>query len=107
MWGSFRGVRVSLAKWTNREIQTKADAGVSAALSPHQPALARPAAQYASRLVESGIPLAQVHDLLGHASITTTERYDNQKLENLQAAVLKLEKENVRHERSARAKSAR
>ena len=37
------------------------------------------------------MPLAQVRDLLGHASITTTERYDNQKLEDLQAAVLKLE----------------
>jgi hypothetical protein len=37
------------------------------------------------------VPLAQVRDLLGHASITTTERYDNQKLENLQASVLKLE----------------
>ena len=37
------------------------------------------------------MPLAQVHDLLGHASITTTERYDNQKLESLQAAVLRLE----------------
>jgi integrase len=40
--------------------------------------------EYASRLVERGVPLAQVRDLLGHASITTTERYDNQKLENLQ-----------------------
>src|SRR5207245_5523012 len=48
--------------------------------------------EYASRLVEKGVPLSQVRDLLGHASITTTERYDNQKLENLQAAVLKLEK---------------
>ena len=47
--------------------------------------------EYASRLVERGVPLAQVRDLLGHASITTTERYDNQKLEDLQAAVLKLE----------------
>jgi integrase len=47
--------------------------------------------EYASRLVERGVPLAQVRDLLGHASITTTERYDNQKLENLQAAALKLE----------------
>ena len=35
--------------------------------------------EYASRLVERGVPLAQVRDLLGHASITTTERYDNQK----------------------------
>ncbi len=47
--------------------------------------------EYASRLVEKGVPLAQVRDLLGHASITTTERYDNQKLENLQTAVLRLE----------------
>ncbi len=47
--------------------------------------------EYASRLVERGVPLAQVRDLLGHASITTTERYDNQKLENLQAAAAKLE----------------
>lgn len=42
--------------------------------------------EYASRLVDKGVPLAQVRHLLGHASITTTERYENQKLENLQAA---------------------
>ena len=48
--------------------------------------------EYASRLVERGVPLAQVRDLLGHASITTTERYDNQKLENLQAAAARLER---------------
>jgi len=47
--------------------------------------------EYASRLVERGVPLAQVRDLLGHASITTTERYDNQTLESLQAAARKLE----------------
>jgi len=34
--------------------------------------------QIASRLVEKGVPLSQVRDLLGHASIVTTERYDNQ-----------------------------
>ena len=32
-----------------------------------------------------------MRDLLGYASITTTERYDNQKLENLQAAAARLE----------------
>ena len=48
--------------------------------------------EYASRLVEKGVPLAQVRDLLGHASIITTERYDNQKLENLQAAAARLER---------------
>ena len=46
----------------------------------------------ASRLVEKNVPLAQVRDLLGHASIITTERYDNQKLENLQAAAARLER---------------
>ena len=47
--------------------------------------------EYASRLVERGVPLAQVRDLLGHASISTTERYDNQKLETLQVAASRLE----------------
>jgi len=47
--------------------------------------------EYASRLVEKGVPLAQVRDLLGHASIITTERCDNQKLENLQAGAARLE----------------
>jgi integrase len=47
--------------------------------------------EYASRLVERHVPLAQVRDLLGHASIITTERYDNQTLENLQQAAGRLE----------------
>jgi hypothetical protein len=51
--------------------------------------------EYASRLVERGVPLAQVRDLLGHASILTTERYDNQKLEALQAAVERLDRGNT------------
>ena len=37
------------------------------------------------------MPLAQVRDLLGHASITTTERYDNQTVANLKIAAAKLE----------------
>jgi site-specific recombinase XerD len=36
--------------------------------------------EYASRLGERGVPLAQVRDLLGYASIRTTERYDNQRM---------------------------
>lgn len=48
--------------------------------------------EYASRLVEHGVPLAQVRDLLGHASTTTTERYDNQTMANLQIAAAKLER---------------
>ena len=47
--------------------------------------------EYASRLVERGVPLSQVRDLLGHASITTTERYDNQREEALLAAAKLLE----------------
>lgn len=39
--------------------------------------------EYASRLVERRVPLSQMRDLLGHASIVTTERYDYQKPEAL------------------------
>jgi integrase len=53
--------------------------------------------EYASRLVEKATPLAQVRDLLGHASITTTERYDNQTLQKLQVAAGKLESGKVFH----------
>ena len=38
-WGSFRGVRVSLSKWANREIRSKAEAG--AALDELRMAIAR------------------------------------------------------------------
>jgi len=47
--------------------------------------------EYASRLVERGVPLSQVRDLLGHASIVTTERYDNQRPEPLFEAAARLE----------------
>lgn len=48
--------------------------------------------EYASRLAEHGVPLAQVRDLLGHASVTTTERYETQTLLRLRAAAGKLER---------------
>ena len=47
--------------------------------------------EYASRLAERGVPLSQVRDLLGHASIMTTERYDTQTLAALQSAARVLE----------------
>ena len=47
--------------------------------------------EFASRLVEKGVLLAQVRDLLGHASIATTERYDTQTLDSLRAATKRLE----------------
>jgi integrase len=43
--------------------------------------------EYASRLVELGVPLRQVRDLLGHCSIIVTERYDRVRLDSLKAAV--------------------
>jgi integrase len=46
---------------------------------------------YGTRLTAKGVPLSQVRDLMGHASITTTERYDNQTQEALDAAAGKLE----------------
>jgi integrase len=47
--------------------------------------------EYASRLVEHGVPLSQVRDLLGHCSIIVTERYDRVRLESLKAAVATLD----------------
>jgi len=47
--------------------------------------------EFCSRLVERGVPLSQVRDLAGHRSIVTTERYDNQTFEPLQAASKKLD----------------
>lgn len=47
--------------------------------------------EYASRLVERGIPLSQVRELLGHCSIVVTERYDRQVLATLKEAVSKLD----------------
>jgi hypothetical protein len=44
-----------------------------------------------SRLVEHGVPLSQVRDLLGHCSIVVTERYDRQVLARLKQAVGKLD----------------
>ena len=47
--------------------------------------------EYASRLVERGVPLSQVRDLLGHCSIVVTERYDRQVLATLKKAAGKLD----------------
>ena len=41
--------------------------------------------------MEKGAALSQVRDLLGHASITTTERYDNQTFAVLRTAAERLE----------------
>src|SRR5206468_3966911 len=46
----------------------------------------------ASRLVERGVALSHVRDLLGHSSIVTMERYDNQTFAALQTAAQQLER---------------
>jgi hypothetical protein len=53
--------------------------------------LARPAARIRLSSGERGVALSKVRDFLGHASITTTERYDNQTLAALQDAARLLE----------------
>ena len=45
----------------------------------------------AAWLVSSGVPLSEVRDLLGHSTITVTERYAHLAPENIRAAVNKLE----------------
>jgi len=45
----------------------------------------------ASRLVEANVRLSQVRDILCHASIVTTERYDRQKFDTLRIAARKLD----------------
>ena len=47
--------------------------------------------EQASRLVECGVPLSQVRDLLGHCSMVVTERYDCVRLDSLKAAVAHLD----------------
>jgi len=46
----------------------------------------------ASRLAEGGVPLHEIQALLGHASITTTQRYLNATLEALRKSVTVLER---------------
>jgi site-specific recombinase XerD len=42
-------------------------------------------------LVSAGVPLAEVRDLLGHSTVTMTERHAHLAPENLRAAVHRLE----------------
>lgn len=42
---------------------------------------------FASRLVQAGVPLAEVRDLLGHSTIRLTERYAHVSPQRMQAAV--------------------
>ncbi|MGC8767643.1 MAG: tyrosine-type recombinase/integrase, partial [Brevinematia bacterium] len=49
---------------------------------------------FASRLVQSGIDLYVVKELLNHSSIIVTQRYAHLRLENMKKAVEILEKES-------------
>jgi integrase len=46
----------------------------------------------AAWMMQAGVPLAEIRDLLGHASIEMTERYAHLAPENVRAAVAILEK---------------
>jgi integrase len=46
----------------------------------------------AAWMIQAGVPLAEIRDLLGHASIEMTERYAHLAPENIRAAVAVLEK---------------
>ena len=48
----------------------------------------------AAWLVSAGVPLSEVRDLLGHASVTMTEKYAHLAPENVRAAVTMLEGES-------------
>lgn len=50
----------------------------------------------AAWLVTAGVPLAEVHDLLGHRSIEMTERYAHLAPDNVRAAVTRLEEPTSR-----------
>jgi integrase len=60
----------------------------------------------AAWLVSAGVPLAEVRDLLGHSSITMTERYAHLSPDNVRAAVMHLDAlpQNEQSSQSAGAK---
>jgi integrase len=52
--------------------------------------------EFASRLLEAGCSLAEVRDLLGHSSITTTSRYLQSTVQSLGRAIERLEQYEAR-----------
>jgi len=52
---------------------------------------------YASRLVRNGVDLNTVKELLGHSSITTTQRYLHSQAEQKREAVNSLDRQNYKH----------
>ena len=79
------GTKPQLAEGQEQTVDTRVQGEVSRC----EPTLARSSARGGQ---PAGVALSQVRDLLGHSSIITTERYDNQAFAALQSAAGKLDR---------------
>lgn len=80
---SARGLRMSAAALRRRFERLVAEAGLDPALTPH--AMRH---TFATELLEGGADLRSVQELLGHASLSTTQIYTHLTTERLKAAAL-------------------
>lgn len=60
---------------------------------------------FASNLVQKGVPLYTIKELLGHSSISTTEIYSHLNLETLREAIAKFDERSSKDEEKVNAKN--